>query len=681
MQLPFFSKHKDNEKPYVGLFLKSQSAVAFLMKKKADGVSLEGVEKFEYTNGWNNLVEDVDEGIFKLEKKVNAQVSEVIFFLYSHFINKETQTVKKEYLSVIKSVAKNLDLKPLGFIECYEAVVNYLSKQEERLLNAVLIELDSHDVDIFIYQGGRLVSEKSIKRSGDLVQDLAFFFAEMKHKTMLPTRLILYNSIDLDEEATKIMSHQWTQDLFIQPPRVEVIDEAEILEGFVRVFGNQLVDTKKEPKLLEEVKDEIVAVPGFLIGQDVAQQKTKPLNEKSQQSFLQKITPMINTARNRIADATKSVGMPILTIVGLLIVLVSLLVDQYFFHKAKITIFVPNQVIKKSVDLTSNLTTESGDIAINIATRSASYTQSKDTTGTQEVGNKAQGSTTVFNFDDQSHSINKGTKFQTAGMYFVLQNDVTVASASETLQDGNFVKQAGKSPASLIASDIGSLGNIDKNQRFAIDTFSVATVFAVNDAPFIGGSKKTVRIVTKQDVDDLTALILKDAKSGFSNSPNGVEADEKSIPAITDVSLASIHPSKEIGQEATNLSVTADAQMTSYLFKNGQLIDHLLPLFNDQIPQGYILPKDKISYVIDSATKQKDVVNLSVTSTAKTIKYIDASKVQQDITFQNQNNLQKNLKNNFGILGFELINKDPLPFFMSLLPMFSKNITVVIGTL
>ncbi|GIW64981.1 MAG: hypothetical protein KatS3mg092_0914 [Patescibacteria group bacterium] len=130
----FFKKNKDNDNHYLGLFLKEQRGSIFLMKKKDNEIFVIDQINFNYTNGWENLINDIDENLYQLEEKHKVTLSKTIFFLYSHFIDDVTKNIKEPYLKKIKNIAKNLELEALGYIECYEAVSLYLEKKRTKFI-------------------------------------------------------------------------------------------------------------------------------------------------------------------------------------------------------------------------------------------------------------------------------------------------------------------------------------------------------------------------------------------------------------------------------------------------------------------------------------------------------------------------------------------------------------------
>ena len=274
MKLPFFSDNTPPRDYYFGLFLKENKGIGYIISGINKKLSLVAKKEFAYTNGWESLTQNVDDVLFKLENDTKCRIEKTIFFLFSHLVDSKTKEIKKLYLQKIKELTKSIEIKPIGYIECYEAVVSYLQTKEGTPLTSILIELDDTNIDIFIYKGGHKMHNYVVARTDNIIDDLHSVLDDLGKNTNLPNRIILYNSSGLVEESTKIISHKWSSDLFVQLPRVEILKEEHIFEGLLAVFEEQIYRsapasqttlTKEEPK----------EVLGFLVGQDVGESVVK----------------------------------------------------------------------------------------------------------------------------------------------------------------------------------------------------------------------------------------------------------------------------------------------------------------------------------------------------------------------------------------------------------------------
>lgn len=687
MKLPFFTKYLNENKTFFGLFLKEKEGVGLVIRMENSKVVLVDQEKFVYSNGWEHLSEDIDQIILKLEKNTKTQLHDTIFFLYSHFVDEKTKEIKKPYLEKIKEIVKSLNLKALGYIECFEAVIHYLEKKEELPLSAVLIELDQTNLSVFIFKRGALTYSKVLVHTDNLIDDLLTCFLEIKGKFLLPSRIILYNSKDLDSESTEIVTYRWSEELFVQLPRVEVVKEHELIQGLLGVFAEQF-SQKTTSAVFREKKpqDEIL---GFVIGGDVSEKKTPAASDDSPD----KVSMMSQLPLSAIIDKSRSLvkrmaAIPQIlnkkwtAVFGSILVVVGLLANEYFFHKATLTLYLPHQEIKK------DLAFASPDLDIETDSKSVDLSDSKSTTGKKEIGEKARGSLTLHNFDDKEKTFSKGAVVETSGLKFVLDQEVKVASSSVVTINGGLVKQPGKTKATATAEEIGPQSNIASGKQFKIGDLPNTLYFGINESAFAGGSKREVRTVSKKDMDDLEKsirdLVKKknldqiDQSQGKSEQKN---LDRKTLQELTEISLTETKFNKEIGEETDRLDLQAKVSITVYSYKEKELTDRVIMTLSQELQKGFILEKSRLSHKIGTAQKIDSKITVKIAANGRAIRDVSTGEVIKRVKGVSRDGLETSLKNNFKVQGFELDIEPKIPILENRMPFFEKNISIKISSL
>lgn len=676
MNFPFFSK-KSVKDYYLGIFLKENQGVIMIFSKEATGLELIDREKFNFTNGWENLVEDVDETLYKLEKNLDFEMKKTIFFVYSHLVDDKIGDIKSVYLQKIKQLVKALEFQALGYIECYEAIGYYLEKTEQISLTSILIEIDQSRLGIFVYKGGKLDAKLNLARTDNIIADLTEGLKEIKQKTILPARIILYDSGDLDDTATKIISHRWSGDLFVQIPKVDIIAEDEVINGLMGIFGEQLkvvAPAKREEKTVDERRETF----GFVLNGDVG--KAAPISVEREQINQSESGPPKNILAELTAKFMAMFPKPspknyranlsgkILPIIGIVIIVAVFFVNEYFFHKAELTLFLPTQVMEKTAKV---------DVNYRIASASADFTESAVTTGRQDVGDKARGAITIHNFDDNPKTFAKDSVLSSGDYKFTLDADVTVPAASLT-SDGS-AKLPGKNTGAVTATAIGPGSNLAANQRFVFDGLSATTFFAVNDTALSGGTKKQIQTVSKKDQDGLKALILQKSKNSIPDIQ--VLPGEVIATSLSKVDFSKLNFSKEIGEEASNLTLKATVSATQYLYDRKAFIDQALPLFQSDVQSGFQLDANNIAYSSDKITLIDNSMEINSDIKAKAVIKIDTNDIKKSLVGKNQTSLRNILKDQFKIEGYNLTIKEPLPFLKNVMPFFSSNITLTSSSL
>lgn len=679
MRFPILLKNKLKKvKYYLGLFLKEEEGIILVLYENGGKLIAKEKERFHYSNGWEHIQEDIDEVLFRVEEKLNTSLVNTIFFIYSHFIDEKTGDIKKPYIQKVKDIVRSLELKALGYIECSEAILHYLEKREEMPLTAILIELDKTNIGVFVYKGGRIAYRKVSSRTNNLVDDLLTAFDVQKGKFLLPARIILYNSKDLDDESAKILTYHWSEDYFIQLPRVEVLKEDETIEGLLQVFQEQL--TKEEGKVEIQVteKEEVL---GFVLGEDIIEKEKKILQNpeipKKTPFFLginfDELKKRIRLSKVKLPkfNISKRLGI----ILGILFIVLSLALNEIFLHKATLTVYLPADSLSQEMLITTSML---------VSTSSASFMDSKSTTGKRDIGEHAKGSVTLYNFDDNEKQFVSGTSLKTNGLLFTLDSDVKVASSS--LSSDGSAKLPGKNNGMVTAVDIGPESNIDKGQRFVIDNLSPTVNFAINETAFTGGTRKQVQTVATKDIEDLKKSISEKAQNQpIPNNPESINGSEQVdrvvIPQLSNIKLRGLTFSKEVGEEADSLTLQATVDTINfYVLKDsflGKIVENLLP----ELKNGYNLEKDKVQYTIESVEKSDSNVTLKLSVKAKAMMDVSKEDLLKNVVGKNKNTVEILLKKQYQAEGFKLSIQDPLPVINLFLPLIKNNISIVISSL
>ena len=702
-----FKKSKNTKDHYFGLFLKGNEAVGFVFEVSGSHLLILNEQHVVFSNGWENVVQDVDDLLFNLEHNTKLHLKETIFFVYSYFIEDATGEIKQPYRDIVKNLLKSLELKALGYIECFEAVASYLNKRDKAPLNAIIIELDRKNIDLCVYKNGRRLAMRKAARTDNLIEDLTAMLSDMNGE-VLPSRMVLYDSQDLHRESAVILAHEW-KDVFVQQPRVEIVQKDRLYRELGEVFVAQLNDTSApvmdvspveeavaQPTLdsleaeAQEAKQEVM---GFMIGEDVAKKGTPYYEDIAQVAAAEQVDnepvarPEPTRKSSRKKFAMPKIAMPAIKggkavqlagVAGLMLIMLSLALMEYFFHKASLTVYLPSKTLDKQVSLSMGVNASSGDLP---ELKSDTYTTPLSATipvsGKRDIGEKARGEVMIHNFDDHDKSFSKGTTISADGRNFILDQDVTVASASEQLVDGGYVKQPGKGKAVVVAAEIGPGGNMAKGKRFAIADLSTSSYFAVNDNAFAGGTKKQIQTVSRQDIEDLKkSLTEKAKKDGLDAVKNKLGDTNKLMDDLTDVSLAEIKLSKELGEEAKEVTMNAQAEIKYYYYDTHAMQSYLGSVFKQDAPQDFKVIPDRIKFTVSDVKQEDDAVTAKLSAQAVSVKEVNPEGIAQEVKGQPKGKLEGIIKQSVQASGYQVDISSPVFFFNGWMPFFKKNIDV-----
>lgn len=703
-----FRKSKSNgeSKYYFGLILREIDGVGLLLEVNSlkKTISIIDERRFNYTDGWEHIVEDVDEVLFKLERENKIEIQQVIYFLYSHIVDQDKQEIKKPYIGKIKRISSELGIKPVGYIEYHEAISYYLTHHEENPLTALIIEADKPTLSLFVYKGGELVFNKACAKTGDIVADLKSLFVEPENKIVLPSRIIIYDSGDLSKEAQALSSYKWDENIFIHIPKVEIIAEQDLQKALILSFSSQIFN-RVDSKAID-TESEVEDSP-FVIGEDVrpedknisqtSAQKSDPeifkdeyiqedvyessiSAESARENFLKKLRSLVKIPANLIKNMNLKGNYLLLSIIALILLITATGFIILNFHKAKVILYFDAQKEERELNIDASVGDESSPEALLLRPieQNLSKTERITTSGKKTIGDKAKGEINIYNLDRAEKTFKKGTIFATSGnIKFLLDNDVKVASASESLNsDGNLLTITGKAKSTATAGEIGEAANISDKQKLKIENFPLTTYFAIPTSSFSGGNKKDIQTVSKEDALKLKNKIIDEMKKMKEETASQKKDNEKIIDKISKVELTKEEYSKEIGEEGKELVLKAKGKATYFAYNDSDLKKIIQKLLTQEIPENYELTVNNIKYHITDALLEKDKTKLTISVEGKAIFKIDENQFKKDIKGKTKFQAKELVKNKYKAHEVDFDIWPPLLIIGDRLPVFIKNISI-----
>ncbi|MEZ6255634.1 MAG: hypothetical protein R3B92_02570 [Patescibacteria group bacterium] len=204
-------------------------------------------------------------------------------------------------------------------------------------------------------------------------------------------------------------------------------------------------------------------------------------------------------------------------VLGVLTLLILGIVGYYTVWsvpKAHITIKVESRPLPKSVTIrvenSSTTNSENKILAGSQLNTTVTESSKANTTGTKEVGEKATGSVKLYNRTNAIIEVEKGTilTFKDKRLDYVLKSTVEVpAQKLADPTDPASVSVPGEKEVSVEAKSFGSSYNIDEGETLELDDYKRSELAAVSFDKFEGGSTNTVKVVTQEDLDNLSKVL------------------------------------------------------------------------------------------------------------------------------------------------------------------------------
>lgn len=717
MKLPsvldrFLPQKQQEREIFSSIVLEKEYAAASLWEMGDKGVPkvLAADSKPCGTDSWEARLDAIDEALASVEDTVGTtKYSKVVLGLPQEYLTPEGE-IRAEVRPHIKSVTRELELTPIGFVSLPQAILYRLKKEEGIPPSVILLDVTKKTITVSLYRVGALTGEYGKDRSGDTAITLEEALKEFKNLEVLPARILLYgyDRTALEEVKTELLRYPWTTRVnFLHFPKIEIVAPEDVVSAVSLAGASELshevgqepeeqmaeVPPAQEPDVIaaqaeveegkeieEEEESNVVAVDpsrlGFKKNIDVLEdveppklRKKLPISLPTLPSFTIPKIPHIAIPEGR---------GPIIAIVGGTLLLVGLL--YWFVPHANVTVLTLPKTLIASETLTVDPTATVLDADNKIIPgasqeKSVSGTKTIPVTGKKNIGDPAKGAVTVYNKTTSGKTFAKGAVVTSGSLQFTLDSDVQVASASESVGSITF----GKATGAITASQIGTESNLAANTEFHFKDFDTSVAIARNDNALTGGTSKSVTVVSRADQDAFVKAVSADLVDKAKEDLSGmVTGGQKLIDQTITTSVTQKTFNQELDQEAKELSGNATVTVSGTSYNEDDVKTLMKSMITGQIPTGYALAEDRTEVTLENVKVAKDG-KVSAKATIKTdaIPRLDVTDIRKHLAGKTIASAQEYLKALAGVAGVEV--RFGLSFSKSRLPVNANNITVGIA--
>lgn len=209
-------------------------------------------------------------------REINVQ--KILFGVPSTWLADEN--LKEEYLKLLKSLVKELELTPMAYVESANALVHLLEKREGVPPTAVLVGFEEGYLIVSVVRAGKLDGVKIVSRGDNSGMDIEKALLAFTEVETLPSKILIYGE-NIEELKGSLLSFSWMSKLsFLHFPKIDTLSSdvdiksvclagaSEIKENVlytdhkinesVKKTGVILVDEEKEfPQEDKKVKEDL----------------------------------------------------------------------------------------------------------------------------------------------------------------------------------------------------------------------------------------------------------------------------------------------------------------------------------------------------------------------------------------------------------------------------------------
>lgn len=698
---------KETVSYFLTLGVEEHHIFAAAVKISGNKITIIGTGESEFRDK-ENEIEAADIAVSTAEKTAdkNLLIDKVVFGIPIAFLKDDK--IKPDFIERLKKISRSLDLKPAGFVEYPQALACYLRMKEETPPTVILLAIGQAYLTFSLLRVGKIEFSTTVERDANFLADFEKILGSFSSE-VLPSKIILYDenrNSQLEQLREELLTFPWQKHpAFLHTPKIEIVPKNFIISALVEAAAGSLmkewqIEENAQPEEKKAVSDKEAVEEkedtfGFTrdeesVGEEAplpedTQPATRTVPEKNGDNFvLQAKKRLSSFSMPSISLPAFSLNKNIFSVIGLLFFAFIIFAGVYLLYWSYPTATVKLIVypITRSSQADFIFTTDStrlssgkNVILANQISEEASSQKTATVSGKSKVGEAAGGEITIYNKTVTAKTFPKGTVLETSGLQYQLEDEVRIASSSDTGEGLVFGKTTGK----IKASAIGPEGNLAANNNFTFKDSAPGSFYAKNTDKISGGTSREISSVSKDDQDkllaDLTAQLETDAKQKIIQklSP-GIKLLDNSFQK----NIISKKFSREIGSEAREFSLSLTVKIAGLTFKEDDLsalTKELLTLNQT----GFIRDQERNQLTVREMQVEKNGdIKAKVTLSAYFLPEIDEKNIISNLAGKSYSRAADYLaaQNNLG--GIEIIAENSLPFLENKLPGKMENINLQI---
>ncbi len=637
-------KHEKEDKKHVwSLGIMDRGLCAGLWQIDHDALPAQlGIAYQNIGENDEGLLTAADMAISSLEEKLpeGQTVDRVIFGLMPDHL--EGNNIKHEFLTKLKKITTALSLTPLGFVELPQALSYLLKAKEGGEQTVIFIGLEDSKYTVTLFKVGRMLGSFQGARTADVAHDIETALTQFGSE-VLPSRMLLYGTAkDLEEIKEVLMQYPWQSKAnFLHVPRIEVLPSEYLATAVVYASVNDLkVVLSPEPEVIPAAPSEASAVLPSSVPQRgeafgfVSENLDAPEHDTAivVPPHAPHETPHPASRRFALPQLPKMLQLPALShhtlpvaftfhmpsalqsgklmLIPAVLAGLGMLIGAAVWNipRAQVAVVVDPQEINQQESFMIAPDTAAFDATQKLlggksVTIEVKGEKSLPATGKKTIGDKATGQVTIFNKTLNTKVLKKGTLLTAKNLSFTLNDEVTIASASESVGSLTYGKQAAK----ITAAEIGTEGNVSSNTEFVFKDFPASSYSARNDAALGGGTSREISVISRDDQEKLTKELLDELeKQAAQNVSQQLSAGETLLSRSLLAQKTTKTFNKEPGEEAKDVQGAFTAVFTGLAYKQDELYDMLSQHSTTTIPEGFEVRKEGMSVEVTAITQEKN---------------------------------------------------------------------------
>lgn len=610
-----------------------------------------------------NQSEAVDAALEELGEEA-LSIKEVLFIV--PYLWTDQGNLKSESKQQLQELSKELLLEPMGFVILEEGLCSWQENLTGLAFNGLILQQQSNALQVRLFIDGDLVSAFTLGKSDDLNNDLQELQARIKKYAGTYKRILYFDTSQEQQEynqtvvllrqqlgqAVEKLSPQQVAQIVVTAGAREVTggepsnDSSENTSAPTATHSTPIEKTDSEfttPDFVINKPSRPTAIPtdATAVPVDSNQQENEATNVKKKSGGIFKFPRLSINLKGRGNSRWLIVG------ITLLLILMTTTIGGWWYlrstYQGIVTATIKPQQLQASTvvplttsDSISQATSEAQvTLPASVVTQDLTVSTEVPTTGSKLTGDPAKGSITIFNKTDEKKSFPAGTPVYFNNLAFLLDEEVTVASASTQENRGSSTIDYGEQEASVTAEEFGPEGNISKDEELTVDNFGTDTYEAVSNDDFSGGSKREIQSVSAKDLDDALVELENQVKNQLETNFAQQSTEEKPVFFTGKYVINQRQQSAQVDEEAKFLTVTWDVTGEAYQVELENLVELAEKIFEKDINDNFTLKTNSIkidSLELVGSESETAPANVEIRIQAEAVPELKTEELRQELT-------------------------------------------------
>lgn len=244
-----FGKKEENKEYFFALNIGVEKLTAALWAIEGSELKILEIASEEYSSN-DEIIAITDRLLDQVLGLKEIEPQKILFGVPNSWISDDN--LKDEYLKILRSLVKELELTPMAYVSTSLALIHFLEKQEGVPTTAILVGFEKTHLTVTVSRAGKLDGVKVIKRGDSAGSDIDVDYnsrcAQIIEKALLaftdvetlPSKILIYGS-QAAELKNQLLSFAWMSKLsFLHFPKIDTLGDDIEIKSVCLAGGSEL---------------------------------------------------------------------------------------------------------------------------------------------------------------------------------------------------------------------------------------------------------------------------------------------------------------------------------------------------------------------------------------------------------------------------------------------------------